>query len=67
MTSGQIPIFLRWLQWINLFKFGFTALAIKEFHNREFYCTEQELLRHGVKCPIIIGALTQKKISFKIT
>ena len=56
VTSSQIPVWLRWLQWIDLFKFGFTAASIKEFHNNEYFCTKKDLARHSGNCPITNGS-----------
>eukprot|EP00164_Ancoracysta_twista_P017105 GFYU01029007.1.p1 GENE.GFYU01029007.1~~GFYU01029007.1.p1 ORF type:complete len:165 (-),score=42.70 GFYU01029007.1:228-722(-) len=35
---ATIPVWLRWLQWVSVFKYGFEVLAINEFDGLTFDC-----------------------------
>jgi len=57
----NIPEWLRWLQYLSIFKWGFQGLVTNEFHDTPYNCTMSELVTlesHGEEvsiCPITNG------------
>eukprot|EP00999_Lentomonas_sp_LEN2_P000744 NODE_173_length_2004_cov_14.973895_g149_i0.p1 GENE.NODE_173_length_2004_cov_14.973895_g149_i0~~NODE_173_length_2004_cov_14.973895_g149_i0.p1 ORF type:complete len:601 (+),score=114.99 NODE_173_length_2004_cov_14.973895_g149_i0:136-1938(+) len=54
----NIPVWISWLKWISLFKYGFELIAINEFAGAPFHCDDDEYLTVGMGqqiCPVTDG------------
>jgi len=59
-TPPNIPVYLRWIYWINPFHYAYEAIMLNEFDGLYFHCTPSELQPAGVPsayqvCPITNG------------
>ena len=64
VSIDQIPAWIRWVNWIDLFKFGYTSLAILEFSDIKYSCTPAELARYYGLCPVTNGNQKLDQIGF---
>jgi len=73
MKIDLIPIWLRWLQYLSLFKYGFEALLTNEFHDTPYHCLPDEFIsavtpnNYTIEvCPLTNGnqILAQYSLSF---
>jgi ABC-type multidrug transport system ATPase subunit len=59
-SPPNIPVYLRWIYWINPFHYAYEGIMLNEFDGLHFYCTSSELQPAGVPpayqvCPIKNG------------
>ena len=43
VSINSIPVWLRWIQYLSLFKWSFQAVAVNEFHDATFTCSPGEI------------------------
>jgi len=62
ININSIPVWLRWLQYLSLYKWGFQALATNEFHDTTYHCNPSEYVSDTLPngetvtaCPITNG------------
>jgi len=62
VSLSSIPVWLSWIQYISIFKWGLQALFVNEFYNESFTCTPSEYVSvttpQGVYqvCPVTSGS-----------
>lgn len=54
LNEDNIPVWLIWVKYLSLFKWGFQILAINEFEGLTFECNADEITDNG-DCPIPDG------------
>jgi len=69
---SSIPVWISWIQYISVFKWGFEAFAAAEFHNRDFYCKENQIIQVETEdgiiqtCPITDGDQVLQKLGLEV-
>ncbi len=62
LSVDSIPDYFIWLQYISFFFYAFMSLAINEFQDRDFHCSDGELT--GGVCPVTTGKQVLENLGF---
>ncbi|KAL6069457.1 ATP-binding cassette sub- G member 2 [Balamuthia mandrillaris] len=64
LNQDSVPDWLRWIQFLSLFKYGFEILVLNEFDGLVFTCTQAERDRSGGNCPVPDGETAIENLNF---